>query len=151
MSDAVPPPPTQLSTPAGAPEQGQPLGEAPDGPSHVPSNWTADEKGKAVERGAADQHFHRPAESPYTADMDVDADLDEDADLGEGTSNLTPDEPSGPDPAPSTNESKPKSAFVKLTELKERQMVLAYLQAFFGGSHDFLEAVIPSNGGHFGE
>ena len=129
-----------------------------DDPSHTPSNRTdqiADEKGKAVEKGAADQHFYRLAESPYTADMDVDvdvdADLDKDTDIGEGTSNPTPDESSGSDPAPSTNESKPKSAFVKLTELKETEMVWAYLQAFFGGSHDVLEAVIPSNGGYFGE
>ena len=57
---------------------------------------------------------------------------DVDVDLGEGMSNAASDELSGWDPTPSTNEPKPKPAFVKIAGLKEEDMLTAYLEAFFG-------------------
>lgn len=56
-------------------------------------------------------------------------------DLGEGTSEAAA-VLSGSDPAPSANKPKPKSAFVKITELKEKEMLEVYVEAFFGEPYD---------------
>ena len=53
-----------------------------------------------------------------------------DIDLGEGTSNAA----SESDPAPSANKQDHKPAFVKIMQLDEREMLTAYLEAFFGES-----------------
>lgn len=72
---------------------------------------------------------------------------DTDMDLGEGTSNA----PSESDPAPSANKPEHKSAFVKIMELDEREMLTAYLEAFFGeplhcsGRITSLMVVAPTN------
>jgi hypothetical protein len=63
-------------------------------------------------------------------------DTDVDMDLGEGTSNAASDGPPGSDPTSSADKSKLKSAFVKIMELKEGEMLTAYLQAFFGEPYD---------------
>jgi len=141
MSDGISPSPvptTQPSTSTEVAEQGQPPEEAPpteeeplkDLP-HVPSNQTGqivDEKGTTAGEGSVDQSADRPAETTGAKDMDADMDL------GEGTSNPAPDERSGSDPVPSTKE--PKSAFIKIMELGEKDMLKAYLEAFFGESHN---------------
>lgn len=98
-------------------------------PSHIPSDRVdriADEKGKTIEEREAD----RPAEARCANDVDTDMDL------GEGASNPAPVEPSGSDTAPSENKPKPRSAFVKIMELKEKEMLTAYLEAFFGKFYD---------------
>jgi len=102
-------------------------------PSHVPSNQTGrivEERGAAVGEGSVDQPTGRPAGTSGANDVDVDMDL------GEGTSNPAPDERFGLDPVPSAKEPKPKSAFVKIMELGKQGMFKAYMEAFFGESHN---------------
>lgn len=103
---------TQPSTPAKVTEQGQQSEEVSNG--------------KITGEEATDQG------SETRNPKDTDADMG----LGEGTSNAASDEPSGSDPAPSASKSKPKSAFVKVMELKEKEMLTAYLEAFFGEPYD---------------
>ena len=102
---------TQPFTPTEVFEQGQPLGEV------LNRKITGEE--------AMDQR------SETHDAMDVDVDMD----LGEGTSEAAADL-SGSDPAPSANKPRPKPAFVKIVELKEKEMLKAYVEAFFGEPYD---------------
>ena len=54
------------------------------------------------------------------------------ADLGQGTPNPASDVPPTSDPTPVQPANKPKSAFVKIMELGEEDMLMAWMDAFFG-------------------
>jgi len=99
------------------------------------SDPTADGRGTAGVEGSVDQLAQDI--------MDVDAagqpgetrdgkGVDMDTDMGEGAPDPAPCEPPGSGSVPST---KPKSAFVKIMELGEDAMLMAYLDAFFGKSY----------------
>lgn len=70
---------------------------------------------------------------------------DADMDLGEGTSNASA--ASEPDPAPSANKPEHKSAFVKIMELDEPEMLTAYIEAFVGESLRY-RLDHPTDGSH---
>ena len=72
---------------------------------------------------------------------------DADMDLGEGTSNAA----SESDPAPSANKPEHKSAFVKIMELGEREMLTAYIEAFFGESLRYRLDHLTDGGHNFGK
>lgn len=99
--------------------------------SHVPSDRIMGEKGTVMGEGSTDQPAGRPVEAHNARDVDADMDL------GQGTPNPASDEQPGSDPVPSGKEPEPKSAFVKVMELKEKEMLTAYLEAFFGKFYDF--------------
>lgn len=102
-------------------------------PSDAPSNQTdqiMDEEEMTPAQGCVGQPEGANSVDQRGHTADVDADMD----LGEGTSSPASGEPSGSEPVPSANEPKPKSAFVKIMELEEVDMLKAYMGAFFGKS-----------------
>lgn len=121
-----------------ATDQVSPMDEdPPTDPSHVssnPSDQITGEKGATAGGETTDKSTEGPAETRQAQDG-------EDADMAihpdEGTSNpATGGDPSGsdPTPTPSTDKPKPKSVFVKVMELEADDMLMAWLQAFFGES-----------------
>ena len=113
-------------------------------PSDTPStqpDQIMDERG-TVAAGSPDttavDDADGPAETRGTRDMDADANL------GKDNPNPIPGEPpSEPDSEPPANKPKPRSAFVKISELQETDMITSWLQAFFGESLQRLEPVSP--------
>ena len=89
----------------------------------------ADEEGKTVVEGAADQCAVRPGGSPHAKDTNTEMAP------SEGTFSTAPDKSPVSHPTPPKTKPKPKYAFVKIMELDEEKMFISYLEAFFGESH----------------
>ena len=112
--------------------QDSPMNEEPLGnSSHDPSNLTdqiAENEGTGAGEGTIDQSADKSGEAQNTV-LGVKTDVDP----VEGTPNPASDGSSGPGPDPTstpTDKPKHKSAFVKVTELDEEEMPLAWIEAF---------------------
>lgn len=108
--------------------------EVPKDPSYSPSDQIAGEGKTTAATRTVDQCADGPAETRQVKDMDTTS-----MDLSGGTSNPIPDNTPQSDPTskPSTNSKpKPKSAFIKIMELDEKDMLMAWMEAFFGETLD---------------
>jgi len=154
MPDAVSSSPAltlQPSTASEAIQEGQPIEEASRARSNQ-RDLIPDEKGSTGGEKSADLPAHRQAETRYAKDVDADMDL------GQGPLDPVPHESPGSDPVSSANKPKPKSAFIKIMELGEKDMLIAYLEAFFGKSYEVWDRFAPlycwdllADGGQFGK
>lgn len=121
---------SQTSMTPEATDQVSPMGEdPPTDPSHSSSGRIAVEgrTTAGIETETVDQCPDRPTEAQEAQDVNMNTDPPQ----------------SDPTPMSSTNETKHKSAFVKVMELDEDCMLMAYLEAFFGELADVQRRLPP--------
>lgn len=106
--------------------------DVPMDPSHSVSDQTSDKGKTPAVAGPVDVSADKPAETHESQDANTTG-----VDLNVGgpsnpVSDNTPQSGSGPASTPQAEKSQYKSAFVKVMELGEDVMLIAWLQAFFG-------------------
>jgi hypothetical protein len=116
--------------------------DVPMDPSDSPSDQIVDEGKAPAGAGSVDRcaDTDRSVEAQQVPDANTMAN-----DLIEGPRNPVFDDPpqSNPASSPSTEKPKPKSAFVKVMELDEEDMLMAWLEAFFGEFPDMQRGLPP--------